>query len=254
MIFYKYHGTGNDFILIDGRKNISLSKKNIEYLCKRHFGIGSDGLLILKNSKTYDFIMDFYNPDGSQATFCGNGARCIVKFAQFLKIIKNKTIFQAKDGTHNAHIQKNKVSLQMLNVEKIKEIDDLIFLNTGTAHTVKFVNDIENINIEEARKIRYNKKINKKGTNVNFVQIFDNYIKIRTYEKGVEAETLSCGTGVTAAAIAYAYKTNFKKTKIYVKSNGGDLSVSFKKKKNIFNDIFLTGNAIQIFKGYIHNF
>lgn len=252
MHFYKYHGTGNDFIMLDGRKNLQLTFEQIQKLCDRNFGIGSDGLLIVRKNKNADFTMEFYNPDGSVATFCGNGARCIVKFANFLQIIENETVFEAKDGLHIAKIIDENVDLQMINVENFKFVDDLIYMNTGTHHVVKFVENVDEIEImNDARKIRYDKRFAPEGTNVNYVQICEDYIKIRTYEKGVEAETLSCGTGVTASAIAFAIKKNISNSIVNVKAKGGNLRVSFEKENNIFKNIHLIGNAVKVFEGQI---
>jgi len=255
MKFHKYHGTGNDFIMIDGRNNFQFSTEQIKNLCHRNFGIGSNGVLIIRNNKKVDFTMEFYNPDGSVATFCGNGARCIVNFAKQLQIIDNDTIFEAKDGFHKAQIIHNLVDLQMIDVENHKIFNDIIYMNTGTHHVVKFVENVDEIDIlKEAPLIRYSKNFKPEGTNVNYVQIIDNDIKIRTYEKGVEAETLSCGTGVTASALAFAIKNNYRKKLINVQTKGGDLQVSFEKSKLKFTDIHLIGNAEKVFEGEISNY
>ena len=255
MNFYKYHGTGNDFIMIDGRKNIHLSEQQIQTLCDRNFGIGSDGLLLLKNHEKYDFEMQFFNPDGSEATFCGNGARCIVAFAKYLKIIDKKANFLAKDGEHSAYFDENDVVLKMIDIQNIIVLDDYSYVNTGTHHVVKFVDDVDTINImSEAPKIRYHENFKPHGTNVNYVQKCNGYIKIRTYEKGVEQETLSCGTGVVASALVYASLSKNNITKIEVKTKGGDLKVSFQKKNNDFENVYLQGNAVQVFQGKIDIF
>lgn len=253
MNFYKYHGTGNDFIIIDGRENIHFSEKQIQNLCDRNFGIGSDGLLLLKNHQKYDFEMQFFNPDGSEATFCGNGARCIVAFAKFLKIIDKKTTFLAKDGEHSAYFDNNEVVLKMIDNNVIKTYNELFYTNTGTHHVVKFVENVDKIDIMlEAPKIRYQKDFEPHGTNVNFVQKCDGFIKVRTYEKGVEKETLSCGTGVVAAALIYASQIKKNIDKIDVKAKGGSLKVSFQKSKNSFENVYLQGNAVQVFEGQIN--
>ncbi len=250
--FYKYHGTGNDFIMIDGRTGIELSTEQIQFLCDRHFGIGSDGLLIVRNSHDYDFRMQFYNPDGSEGSFCGNGARCIVKFAKQLDIIANKCFFIAKDGIHKAQIINENVQLQMIDVADYKIYDDLIYLNTGTQHAVVFVDDIDRIDIKNsATKIRFDQRFAPQGTNVNFIQKYKDGIKIRTYEKGVEAETLSCGTGVVASSLAYALEHKIEKGRIRVKAKGGDLSVDFEKNETGFEKIFLTAQAKLVFFGEI---
>ena len=173
MKFYKYQGTGNDFIIIDERfENYKLTAEKIKFLCNRNFGIGSDGLLILRNEKKYDFRMAFFNPDGTEATFCGNGARCLVAFAKHLQIIDNEAFFAAKDGEHLAYFDSDNVVLKMKNIVVIKKYNNGFFINSGTPHFVKFVEDLEAINImSEAAKIRYHKDFQPEGTNVNFVQI-----------------------------------------------------------------------------------
>ncbi len=250
--FWKYQGAGNDFIMIDGRNFDTPTTEQIKLLCDRNFGIGSDGILILKNSQKFDFEMAFFNPDGSEATFCGNGGRCIAKFAQQLQIINDYAIFYAKDGKHTAKINGNSVRLEMNNVLQPAYFNDYVYLNTGTHHVVKFVKNLDKINIIDiAKPIRFSENFQPEGTNVNFVQIYDNYLKIRTYEKGVEQETLACGTGVTAAALAFADKEKINSGKIQVKAKGGILFVEFSRKNNDFYDVFLTGNANFIFSGEI---
>ena len=250
--FYKYHGTGNDFIVIDGRKGITINKEQIQFLCDRHFGVGSDGLLIVRNSEEYDFRMEFYNPDGSEATFCGNGARCIVKFARELNIIDNSCIFVAKDGEHFARIIDEKVKLKMIDVDNIKIFEDLIYINTGTHHSVVFVDNVDKVNIEKiAPKIRYDERFAPEGTNVNFVQQSENAIKVRTFEKGVEAETLSCGTGAVASVLSYSIKKQISSQEIKVKVKGGDLWVSFEKNSDVFTNVYLIGSALLVFDAYI---
>ncbi len=253
MLFYKYHGTGNDFIMIDGRDNKKITSEQVKFLCDRHFGIGSDGILIIRKSDKYDFRMQFYNPDGTEATFCGNGARCIVKFANQLGIIKNQCYFEAKDGVHKAEILNKNVRLKMSDVSDFKIIDKLVYLNTGTQHIVKFVEDIEKIKVQyEGPKFRYDKRFAPEGTNVNFVQINNKELFVRTYEKGVEAETLSCGTGIVASALAFALTNAINKDKIILKTHGGKLTVEFEKLENKFKNIYLTAEAIKVFEGQIN--
>ena len=260
MHFYKYQGTGNDFIMLDSyHEDIELSASEIKQICDRNFGIGADGLIFIKRHPDYDFEMDYYNADGSSATFCGNGARCIVAFARKLHIIEDETIFIAKDGVHNAEINDNIVKLQMRNVAAFQEEKNFFSLNTGTEHAVVFVNDLTQYNVlKEGREIRYSKDFQPLGTNVNFVEIKNNYLKIRTYEKGVEDETLSCGTGIVASAISFVIKNEFnsqsKKTKnkpfvVDVKSKGGDLKVFFNRENNTFEDIWLQGETNFVFEG-----
>lgn len=255
LTFYKYHGTGNDFIMIDAYKeNIELSTEQIKHLCSRRFGVGSDGLMLVKKHHKFDFEMDYYNPDGSGATFCGNGARCIVAFAHKLGIIDKKTKFIASDGTHKATINQDIVKLEMKNIDIFSKKKDYIFMNTGSPHVVKFTENLENFDINlEGKKIRFSTEFSPIGTNVNFVQPFKNHIQVRTYEKGVENETYSCGTGVVASALGYFIenKSFNAENKINIKTKGGDLTVFFETKSNVFKNIFLQGKATFVFKGEI---
>lgn len=254
--FFKYQGAGNDFILIDNRKNqVKLTTQQIQKLCDRHFGIGADGLILLEHSRIADFKMIYFNADGKQSTMCGNGGRCIVSFAKKLKIIKHHTTFEAIDGIHYAEILKNNIiRLQMQDITNIQILKNAYILNTGSPHYVQFVKNLSSINVyEEGRKIRYSKAFKKEGINVNFVEIKDkNNIIVRTYERGVENETLSCGTGVTASAIATAYQYQLPKGNINISTKGGNLQVEFEKyKSKQYKNIFLIGNAELVFKGKI---
>ena len=206
--FYKYHGTGNDFILIDNRKKeINLDTHQIAMLCDRHFGIGADGLMMLENAAGYDFRMVYYNSDGNESTMCGNGGRCITAFAHKLGLIENHASFVAIDGVHHAKINADKnISLDMIDVTNIEHYEDHLILNTGSPHYITWVKDTDKVDVfYEGRKIRNHERFQPKGININFVQRLNDGIKVRTYERGVENETLSCGTGVTAAA-AKRYK------------------------------------------------
>ncbi|WP_185882595.1 diaminopimelate epimerase [Blattabacterium cuenoti] len=259
--FLKYQGTGNDFIIIDCRyqiipyDNINLLKK----LCNRHFGIGADGIILItkdKKNANNDFYMKYYNSDGKESTMCGNGGRCAILFAKTMQISKNNMIsFRAIDGQHYGKILTNNlVSIQMLNIDShtIKINTKYIFLNTGSPHHIIFVQDINNINVNQCgKKIQF--QYLEKGVNVNFVKILkNNELAIRTYERGIEHETLSCGTGVVASVIA-SYQTNkINITKnILTYTNGGKLWVSFMIINNTYKDISLTGSTTFIFKGYI---
>jgi len=251
--FYKYQGTGNDFIIIDNRKktfpksNISLVTK----LCDRHFGIGADGLILIESDATTDFKMIYFNADGSQA-MCGNGARCAVAFAKKLNIIDSKTTFTAVDGPHYAEITNDLISLHMIDVNEVILNNGYTFANTGTQHHVEVVDNLDNFPVfEKGKEIRYN-IYGEKGSNVNFVeQINTNTFRVRTYEKGVEDETLACGTGVTAVAIAmYATKKTTEKL-IKLPVEGGLLEVSFDEKNGNYSNIFLKGPAVCVFKGDI---
>lgn len=253
MKFHKYHGTGNDFIMIDSySENIKLSKNKIKELCNRRFGIGSDGLMLLKKHPEYDFEMDYYNPDGSGATFCGNGARCIIAFAKKLGIITNKTEFIASDGVHKAFINNDIVKLEMKNIDSFSQNDDYIFMNTGSPHVVKFCENLDNYDVQnEGFRIRYKSDFEPNGTNVNFIEQKENFIQVRTYEKGVENETFSCGTGVVASALSFAIKSKNYNNFVNIQTKGGNLKVHFEKNKNKFSNIWLEGSATFVFEGNV---
>ncbi|MDG1039607.1 MAG: diaminopimelate epimerase [Polaribacter sp.] len=251
-MFYKYEGTGNDFIMFDNRTSV-FPKENsnlIQKLCDRHFGIGADGIILIENDIDTDFKMMYFNADGSQ-TFCGNGARCAVAFAKYLEIINSKTNFIAVDGLHYAEIENDIVSLQMIDVNEIQINKNSVFAYTGTQHHVELVEDLENYPVfENGKKIRYSYK--NPGANVNFAQkINDNTFKVRTYEKGVENETLACGTGVTAVAIAMHKINKTKANNIKLPVLGGELEVSFSVENEIYRNVFLKGPATFVFKGRI---
>jgi diaminopimelate epimerase len=253
--FSKYHGTGNDFVIIDNRdgKYSSLSKEQVAFICNRHFGIGADGIMMLQLKEGYDFEMVYYNADGAEGSMCGNGGRCLVAFAKALGLITNKAHFIATDGPHEASIDANdSVELKMKNVYAIELYEDHAVLNTGSPHYIKWVNDVTQSNVvNDGRAIRYNEKFGSVGINVNFVAVQPTSIEVRTYERGVEDETLSCGTGVTASAIAtFADATDPQY--ITVKTPGGNLSVKFKPIGNLkFEDVWLCGPAAFVFNGII---
>lgn len=261
--FYKYQGTGNDFVMIDNRSGF-FPKENVEliaHLCDRRFGIGGDGLILLEYDEiasnlaiTTDFKMVYYNSDGNQSSMCGNGGRCLVAFAKKLNVINTSCTFIATDGFHHATIEENgQVSLQMIDVSNVKISQDYVFLNTGSPHHVQIVEDLENYNIKEnGSAIRYGELYGKEGSNINFVKQIDaNTFSLRTYERGVEDETLSCGTGATAAAIAMNAIGKTKATAIYLNVEGGKLEVSFDKNEGLFTNVFLKGPAEFVFKGVI---
>jgi len=252
MEFYKYQGTGNDFIMIDNR-NLAFpkDKKIIEKLCDRRFGIGADGLILLEDDEKYDFKMVYYNSDGGESTMCGNGGRCLVAFAFFLDLFENKCTFIAIDGEHEAEIHNGIVKLKMIDVENINKDGEDSVLNTGSPHYVKYVEDIANFNVfAEGNSIRNSENYREKGINVNFIEnISDDELFVRTYERGVEDETFSCGTGVTASALTFLQKSNL--TSIKVKTLGGDLKVYAEKDGNSFREIWLEGPAKRVFKGKI---
>ncbi|ANI88414.1 diaminopimelate epimerase [Arachidicoccus ginsenosidimutans] len=251
--FYKYQGTGNDFVMIDGiNSDINLSIQNIKDICHRKFGVGADGLIILKKHPSLHFEMDYYNADGTQS-MCGNGGRCAVQFAKQLGIIENTYHFLAIDGEHTATIEEDGVHLKMKDVHKVDFINGHYVLNTGSPHYIKFVEDVQLTNVvEEGRKIRYNDTYKAEGINVNFVQTLDDTtIFVRTYERGVEDETFSCGTGVTAASLVSAHnERGFNR--IEVKTLGGNLAVEFDRiGEENFGDVWLCGPAELVFEGKI---
>ena len=254
--FYKYQGAGNDFILIDNRQNI-VNHHNpglISHLCDRRFGIGGDGMMFLQDTPGYDFEMVYYNADGNQSTMCGNGGRCIVKLAHQIGIHKSLYHFYAIDGEHEAEIDiENTVSLKMKDVNEVGYHPGYAVVNTGSPHFVKFAGDVKNIDVfDSGRIIRNSEAFIKEGINVNFVEtLSEDSIYVRTYERGVEDETLSCGTGVTAAALLSAHNDNGFNT-VDVKVPGGRLSVEFDKLDDQhFENIWLCGPAEFVFKGAI---
>ena len=252
--FYKYQGTGNDFVIIDNRNN-TFPKNNTEIinkLCNRYFGIGGDGLILLEADDKTDFKMVYFNADGNESTMCGNGGRCIVAFAHKLNIFKKETTFIAIDGLHHATIDNNIVSLQMIDVDDVKTEKDYFFANTGSPHHVQLVENIGDFDVVNiGRQIR-NEVYGTEGSNINFAeQQNENTFRVRTYERGVEDETLACGTGVTAVALAMyeTKKTTSKNINLLVE--GGKLSVSFDTEKNAYKNVHLTGPADFVFKGTI---
>jgi len=253
--FYKYQGTGNDFVLIDNRKLLfpKNDTKFINCLCDRKFGVGADGLILLEHDAEHDFKMVYYNADGNESSMCGNGGRCIVAFANFLGIIKNETTFMAIDGKHYATIENDIVDLQMKDVLNIQKHNEYVFLDTGSPHHVQFKDDIEQFDIKkEGAAIRYGAPYFDEGANVNFVKkVSDAEFRVRTYERGVEDETLSCGTGVTAVALAMHSLQETNANEITLQVEGGTLNVSFQNDATSYTNIFLKGKATQVFKGEI---
>ncbi len=256
--FWKCQGNGNDFIIIDewgGRQNIS--EEQIVGLCNRHFGIGADGLMRIGKSNNSNFEMLYYNADGKPASMCGNGGRCIAAFAFSRKYTTKTMIFEAYDGLHNATIEKEiisqkkyYISLEMSNVEKVEKEDKYYFLNTGSPHYVEFVENVAGLDvIGKGGNIRNSKRFAPNGTNVNFAEFNGNRLFVRTYERGVENETFSCGTGIIATAIAAYLETGKKDFSLH--TPGGDFTVDFKKVKEMFTHIYLHGPAEIVFRGTI---
>ncbi len=253
--FYKYQGTGNDFVVIDNRTEF-FPKDNYKYIqniCDRKFGVGADGLILLEHSNIYNFKMVYYNADGKEGSMCGNGGRCLVAFANQIGIIGTQTEFEAIDGVHYAGIEDDIVKLKMKDVFQVEQrSNNSYFLDTGSPHHIEFVKDLNTVDVmKRGREIRYASPYFDEGTNVNFVQkVGANIIKIRTYERGVEDETFSCGTGATAAIIASSMHYNDENIK-KVQVMGGTLQVDYNKCQNSFDNIYLKGEALFVFKGQI---
>ncbi|MCX7552216.1 diaminopimelate epimerase [Xanthomarina sp. F2636L] len=253
--FYKYQGTGNDFVMIDNRQQ-HFDKNNTKFiakLCDRRFGIGADGLILLENHPECDFKMVYYNADGNESSMCGNGGRCITAFAKQLGIIQDKTSFKAIDGLHHAIIEGELIKLQMQDVFSVENHQKHVFLNTGSPHHVQLETNLNDLAIKEVgSKIRYGQPYNEIGTNVNFVKkLSKDSFQVRTYERGVEDETLSCGTGVTAVALAMFETGETKNNLVSLETKGGKLQVSFEKKDDVYRRIWLIGPATYVFKGTI---
>jgi diaminopimelate epimerase len=256
--FFKYHGNGNDFIILDNRSGTyHLDNKSIVFLCDRHYGIGADGLMLLEESTGHDFALKYFNSDGNESSMCGNGGRCMTAFARELGIIKNRAGFSAADGDHESEILSHNagtclVRLKMKDTSPGKIYDDGYFIDTGSPHFVVYVPDVKAVNIlAEGSRLRFDKRFEPGGCNVNFVEITAGGISVRTYERGVENETLSCGTGVTASAIITAFLNKEGRDSCYVTSPGGKFKVSFHQSSKGFSDVFLEGPAAFVFKGEI---
>ncbi len=263
LTFHKYQGAGNDFILIDQRRQQWLKSDDqalIERLCDRHFGIGADGLILLESHTGYDFSMVYFNSDGRESTMCGNGGRCLAAFAKDLGMAGDRFHFLAADGPHEAVLQQKTggvywVELKMGDVQVIQRRQDDFVLNTGSPHFVRFIPSVESADLlSEGRAVRYNAEFRAEGINVNLVECAAGRLLIRTYERGVEDETLACGTGVTAAALAFAQREALPEgsAEIPVRARGGDLSVRFRRSAGGgFTDIWLCGPATCVFHGQI---
>jgi diaminopimelate epimerase len=251
--FQKYQGTGNDFIIINN-ESLNFPQKNhqlISRLCDRKLGIGSDGLILITPSESLDYEMVYFNSDGNPGSMCGNGARCSVKFAQNNNLIKNQTIFNAFDGNHSATIIDNHVFLSMKDVMDIKPFRKDVILNTGSPHYIQIIEELDSFDVfKQGKKIRNSSEFKKEGINVNFVKIIsDSEFYVRTFERGVENETLSCGTGVTAVALAMYYSGITKLKNLKINTNGGVLNVGFKPTDFGFEKIILSGNVELVYKG-----
>ena len=254
--FSKYHGAGNDFIIIDNREGVFVAEQNlIKNLCHRQFGIGADGLMLLENEPNADFRMRYFNSDGNEGTMCGNGGRCITHFANKLGVIGKRTRFFGIDGEHVAIMESDSiVNLKMNDVQNVTVDDEYFLLDTGSPHCVYFVNNVDRVDVEsEGRCLRKNLRHESGGVNVNFVEVVGDDLKIRTYERGVEAETLACGTGSVAAAIAANVWLNNSRTTFFLHARGGNLRVNFEKNSNgNFHNVWLQGPVAHVFDGVIN--
>ena len=252
--FYKYHGTGNDFILMDNRAGMfpKLAHEWIAQLCHRNFGIGADGLILLEENSPGQYTMVYYNSDGNLSSMCGNGGRCFVAFAKQLGLIENEMHFDAPDGAHFAQFTSTgEIALQMKSVEDIAVHPNYVFLNTGSPHHVQVVQDLAIFSVvKEGAAIRYGELYGAAGSNVNFVEpVSTNTFAVRTYERGVENETLSCGTGVTAVAIAMHKLKRTTSSCIQLQTPGGLLTVSFVENQGVYEQVCLQGPATFVFSG-----
>lgn len=253
--FFKYQGCGNDFIIIDNRipPLHSLTPQQVSKLCDRKFGIGADGLMLLQEHPDYDFEMVYYNADGRIGSMCGNGGRCIVAFAKMLGLIDTKTTFIASDGLHEASIIDSWVSLKMKDVSTIEEVGSDFRLDTGSPHYVKQVSSLADLDVaREGAAIRNNATHRAEGINVNFVSPEDGGYFVRTFERGVEDETLACGTGATAVALAMVGRSGHRGvSNVPIRVLGGKLNVRFQYDGEVFKDIYLEGPATFVFEGAI---
>lgn len=253
--FEKYQGTGNDFIMIDcvNQKGLDINAALIQKLCDRRFGIGADGLICIYSSDSYDFEMRYYNSDGSRS-FCGNGARCAVAFSAKLCLFNTNAKFLAIDGEHSATWDGKLVHLKMSNVNNVHFDDQAYIINTGSPHYISFLTNLNDVDIVEfGKKIRFSQAYSENGINVNIVEAIDeSTLEMLTYERGVEDETYSCGTGATAVALSYAHKLGARKPFEYkIKVKGGNLKVSGVPKNGGFEDVYLIGPATFVYHGSI---
>jgi diaminopimelate epimerase len=250
--FNKYHGTGNDFIIIDNRGGFFNPDDHnfVNKLCERRFGIGADGLILVNDHIDHDYEMKYFNADGRESSMCGNGGRCTVAFAAKHGIAGNNQKFQAADGPHSASIKDNIVSLGMMDVLPPKTINSYHYIDTGSPHYIIPVPDVSIIDVfEKGKSLRWSDSFAPVGTNVNFIELLEDGIKVRTFEKGVEAETLSCGTGVIASAISSRWGKSVDKQLVNVYTQGGQLLVEFTIKSDKVQNICLTGPAVFVYAG-----
>jgi diaminopimelate epimerase len=258
--FYKFEGSGNDFIIIDNRKvTKNISNAQIRKMCDRKFGIGADGLMFYNDSVDFDFEMVYYNSNGYEGSMCGNGGRCMIAFSRYLGNTNKNYSFNAVDGKHKGiildKISNNQwsIKLKMADISHCKQIKGFYEIDTGSPHYIEFVEKVDAMDVfNKGKNIRYSQAYAENGINVNFAEQKQNSLFVRTYERGVENETLSCGTGVTASAVAFALKEKLKEGIVNIQTLGGNLEVSFTKKDSVFKDIWLKGPVTFVFKGEIN--
>lgn len=255
--FFKYQGTGNDFIIFDGRAADfpieSFDPGVVQSICHRRFGIGADGVIILRPSRDFDFYMHYYNSDGHPGSMCGNGSRCLVDLAHRLGHIEEITAFEASDGPHKAHVEPGKIAVLMNAGEPRSLSPHEYFIDTGSPHFIRYVDRIDDVDVvEEGRRVRNSPEYREEGVNVNFIhEISPEEIEIATYERGVEDETLSCGTGVTAAALIHMHRHNKAHGIIHIRAKGGNLDVEVKRSAGGSQEAWLIGPATMVYKGVI---
>lgn len=251
--FVKYQGTGNDFVVIDNRNNqFPIANHDvIARICHRNFGVGADGFICIESDDSANFYMRYFNADGHEGSLCGNGSRCAIHYARSLGLTDEKVSFRAADGLHHARFVDDEVALELHPISEWEQLEDALFLNTGSPHHVVFEADVNAIDVANlGRQIAHAAPYFSEGTNVNFVQqINENELLVRTYERGVEAETLSCGTGVTASALAAHISHRTASTQIQIQTKGGKLKVSFSPAAHGYESVVLQGSAEQVFKG-----
>lgn len=253
LFFYKYQGAGNDFILLDAWSNLFVPDKHlVSRMCDRHFGIGADGLMVLRKHPSADFEMLYFNSDGLPGSMCGNGGRCILHLAMDSGYVKDSASFMAFDGLHEGKRNEDGgISLKMKDVKGILRVDGYTVMDTGSPHCLIVVDDLGSMDVvQEGRRIRHSEAFSAEGINVNFMSSVNGQLHVRTYERGVEEETLSCGTGVTAAALwnGFLHLPDGRHSTM-VLTKGGELRVDFEKHNDQFTGIWLTGPAEKVFTG-----
>lgn len=253
--FVKYQGTGNDFVIIDNREK-DFPKDDVALvaqICDRRFGVGADGLILIEDTDGFNFRMVYFNSDGKEGSMCGNGGRCAVAFSYTHNIAPKKGGFLAVDGEHSYEVGFETVKIRLIDVSEIRQASNAFVMNTGSPHYVYYVENTETTDLlKEAKAIRYNDEFREKGINVNIAEECDGFLKMRTYERGVEDETFSCGTGTVAVALSYAEKRHLEKAEIPIKARGGNLKVYFEKVKNTYTNIWLEGPATKVYTGEIN--